>query len=130
MKNVIIEKTEKGLEVTVQGIKTGRKIDPNSSRQLRLAELEAKRVNGELRRGRPTNSESVRQQRLNELETKRANGTLKLGRPVSSDSQRQQRLAELEMKRANGTLKLGRPKKVKIESVELVEIQAAEGGIG
>jgi hypothetical protein len=102
MKNIIIEKTAKGLEVTVQGIKTGRKIDPTSARQLRLKELEAKRANGELKRGRPT----------------------------VADSARQLRLKELEAKRANGTLKLGRPAKVKIESVELVEIQAAEGGIG
>jgi hypothetical protein len=130
MKNVIIEKTEKGLEVTVQGVKTGRKINPLSQRQQRLAELEAKRVNGTLKLGRPVSSDSARQIRLAELEMKRENGTLRRGRPVSKDSQRQQRLAELEMKRANGTLKLGRPKKVKIESVELVEIQAAEGGIG
>ena len=129
MKNVIIEKTEKGLEVTVQGIKTGRKIDPTSARQLRLKELEAKRANGELKRGRPTVADSARQLRLKELEAKRANGELKRGRPVSSDSARQLRLKELEAKRANGTLKLGRPAKVKIESVELVEIQAAEGGI-
>jgi hypothetical protein len=129
MKSVIIEKTEKGLEVTVVGVKTGRKIDLTSKRQIRLAELEAKRVNGELRRGRPVSNDSQRQQRLAELEAKRVNGELKRGRPVSSDSARQLRLKELEAKRANGTLKLGRPAKVKIESVELVEIQAAEGGI-
>jgi hypothetical protein len=53
MKNVVIEKTVKGLEISVVGVKTGRKIDPNSSRQLRLKELELKKLNGELRRGRP-----------------------------------------------------------------------------
>ena len=30
MKNVVIEKTVKGLEISVVGVKTGRKIDPNS----------------------------------------------------------------------------------------------------
>ena len=32
----------------------GRKVDPNSARQIRLAELDAKRANGELKRGRPS----------------------------------------------------------------------------
>lgn len=31
----------------------GRPVNPNSERQKRLAELEAKRANGELKRGRP-----------------------------------------------------------------------------
>ena len=60
----------------------GRKVDPNSARQVRLAELEEKRANGELRRGRPVNPNSARQQRLAELEVKRANGELKRGRPA------------------------------------------------
>jgi len=42
MKNVVIEKTENGIDVMVIGVKTGRKINPNSSRQLRLKELETK----------------------------------------------------------------------------------------
>ena len=86
MKNVVIEKTVKGLEISVVGVKTGRKIDPNSSRQLRLKELELKKLNGELRRGRPVNVNSERQIRLNELESKRVNGNLKLGRPVNENS--------------------------------------------
>ena len=65
----------------IKGKKTGRKIDPNSARQLRLKELEAKRKNGELRQGRPVDPNSARQQHLKELEQKRANGGLKRGRP-------------------------------------------------
>jgi hypothetical protein len=45
-------------------VKLGRKINPNSARQIRLAELEAKRSNGELKRGRPVDTTSERQFRL------------------------------------------------------------------
>ena len=41
--------------------KRGRKVNPNSARQIRLKELEAKRANGELKRGRPVDPNSVRQ---------------------------------------------------------------------
>ena len=98
---------EMNVDTTVK--KKGRKIDPTSKRQIRLAELAEKRANGELKKGRPINSESKRQQRLAELELKRSNGTLKKGRPVSKDSKRQIRLAELAAKKANGTLSKGRP---------------------
>ena len=64
----------------------GRNVDPNSARQIRLAELEAKRANGELRRGRPVNASSARQLRLAELEQKRANGTLRRGRPAKKSN--------------------------------------------
>jgi hypothetical protein len=40
-------------------VKLGRKINPNSARQIRLAELEAKRSNGELKRGRPVDTNSA-----------------------------------------------------------------------
>jgi hypothetical protein len=40
-------------------VKLGRKINPNSARQIRLAELEAKRSNGELKRGRPVDTTSA-----------------------------------------------------------------------
>jgi hypothetical protein len=75
------------------------------------------------------NPESKRQRRLAELNEKRANGELKRGRPVGSginpNSKRQLRIAELEAKRANGTLKVGRPKgsgtkTAKTETVEVV----------
>lgn len=111
MKNVVIEKVEKGLNVKVEGVKTGRPVNPNSARQIRLKELEAKRKNGELKRGRPVVEGSARQLRLKELEAKRKNGELQLGRPVDPTSARQKRLAELEAKRKNGELKRGRPSK-------------------
>jgi hypothetical protein len=95
--------------------KRGRPVDTNSVRQVRLAELEAKRANGELRRGRPVETDSARQIRLAELEAKKASGGFKLGRPVDTSSARQVRLAELEAKRASGELRRGRPAKVKTE---------------
>jgi hypothetical protein len=95
--------------------KRGRPVDTNSVRQVRLAELEAKRANGELRRGRPVETDSARQIRLAELEAKKASGEFKLGRPVDTSSARQVRLAELEAKRASGELRRGRPAKVRIE---------------
>jgi hypothetical protein len=95
--------------------KRGRPVDTNSVRQVRLAELEAKRANGELRRGRPVETDSARQIRLAELEAKKASGEFKLGRPVDTSSARQVRLAELEAKRASGELRRGRPAKVKTE---------------
>lgn len=99
----------------------GRPVDPNSERQQRLAELEAKRNNGELKRGRPVNGASVRQARLAELAAKaEANGGLiKRGRPVNGTSERQKRLAELEAKRANGELKRGRPAMIKVVVAEV-----------
>ena len=38
-------------------------------------------MNGELRKGRPVNENSVRQMRLKEIEERKLNGTFKLGRP-------------------------------------------------
>ena len=52
VKNVEVEVVN--VEVVNVEVKTlGRKINPNSTRQLRLKELEVKRANGELRKGRP-----------------------------------------------------------------------------
>jgi hypothetical protein len=119
MKNVIIEKVAKNkIEVTVKGIKTGRKVDPTSVRQLRLAELEAKRLNGELKRGRPVVANSERQVRLVKQAENKANG-IGQGRPVNPNSVRQIRLAELESKRVNGELKRGRPAKIKSDNNEV-----------
>ena len=112
----------KKVEVVVKEVaKKGRPVNPNSVRQLRLKELEAKRKNGELKRGRPTVEGSARQIRLAELEKKRANGELKRGRPVVEDSARQKRLAELEAKKKlnGGKMPLGRPK-AKVEELEVV----------
>lgn len=98
-------------EVVVESVATakGRKVNPESARQKRIAELAAKRVNGEIKKGRPVNGESGRQKRLAELSAKREAGELKRGRPVNENSARQARLAKA------GTVKKGRPAKVKEE---------------
>lgn len=68
----------------------GRPVNPNSARQQRIAELEAKRVAGELKRGRPTVAGSKRQETLAKRAEKVANGgELKRGRPVNPESKRQ-----------------------------------------
>ena len=118
------------LEVAVEkksfkGIKTGRKINENSKRQKRLAELNAKIEAGvTIKKGRPVVEDSVRQLKLKELEAKRANGELKLGRAVDPTSKRQLRIAELEARRANGELKRGRPAKSKdvVNDVNLIDM--------
>ena len=118
------------LEVAIEkksfvGIKTGRKVDVNSKRQQRLAELNAKIEAGvTISRGRPVSSDSERQKRIAELETKRANGELKLGRKVDSSSKRQLRITELEARRANGECKRGRPAKSKdvVNDVNLIDM--------
>ena len=128
MKNVVIEKVEKGLNVKVESIKTGRPVNPNSVRQLRLKELELKRQNGELKKGRPIVEGSNRQMRLKELELKRQNGELKKGRPSNPNSARQMRLKELEMKKKlnGGKMPLGRPKSTKL-SIEKLDIKLVDG---
>jgi hypothetical protein len=117
MKNVVIEKTVKGLEISVVGVKTGRKVDPNSVRQVRLAELAAKRANGELRRGRPVDTMSERQFRLKKQSINKALGIGGQGRPINPNSARQIRLNELAAKAKlnGGAVKRGRPAKVKVE---------------
>lgn len=116
------------VNVEVVAIK-GRPVNENSARQLRLKELEAKKAAGTLVKGRPVNVNSERQLRLKVQALNKANG-IGQGRPVNPNSARQQRLAELESKKAanGGTIKRGRPAQVK-ESVEAVEIAAAEGNI-
>ena len=110
MKNVIVE------EVKV----LGRPVNPNSARQIRLAELETKRQNGELKRGRPVNPMSERQFRLKTQSINKALG-LGQGRPVNPNSARQIRLAELKAKaEANGgTVKRGRPALPKADGSEV-----------
>jgi hypothetical protein len=110
MKNIIVE------EVKV----LGRPVNPNSVRQIRLAELEAKKANGELKRGRPVNPNSERQARLEKQAVNKANGVGQ-GRPVNPNSARQIRLAELKAKaEANGgAVKRGRPAKMKVDGSEV-----------
>jgi hypothetical protein len=120
----------KAIEITTEkksfkGIKTGRKPNPESNRQKRLAELNAKIEAGvTISRGRPVSSDSERQKRIAELEAKRASGELKLGRRVNESSARQLRLKELEARRANGEVKRGRPAKSKCKTndVNLIDM--------
>ena len=75
-------------------VQLGRPINPNSVRQQKIAEREAKRAAGELRRGRPVVEGSKRQQVLAQRAEKLANGeTLKRGRPIVAGSKRQLELA-------------------------------------
>lgn len=113
---VIIEKK------SFKGIKTGRKPNPLSQRQKRLAELNAKIEAGvTIKKGRPVVEDSMRQLRLKELEVKRASGELKLGRAVNPLSKRQLRIAELEAKRVNGEIRRGRPKK-QSDEISLIDM--------
>ena len=105
----------------VEVVKLGRKVNPNSVRQLRLKELELKKLNGEIKRGRPINKDSERQARLKVQALNKAKG-IGQGRPINKNSARQQRLAELELKRVDGVIKKGRPAKVKDVVVMEVEI--------
>jgi hypothetical protein len=125
----------------------GRPVNPTSARQIRLAEIQAKRDAGlikrgrpsvpgsanqmkmyernfkihqglDIKRGRPVNETSERQARLKKQAENKANG-LGQGRPVNPNSARQLRLAELKAKaEANGgTVKRGRPAQAKGDEV-------------
>jgi hypothetical protein len=118
-----------GAEIEVKQL--GRPTNPDSVRQKRLAEMEAKRVAGELKRGRPVNGESERQKRLAEMAAKAElnGGVLKRGRPVNGGSERQKRLAEMEAKRAAGTLKRGRPAFVKVDAPVIITEEVVEQAV-
>jgi hypothetical protein len=91
----------------------GRPTNPNSARQIRLAEQAALRAAGLIKRGRPQVEGSANQAKLERRAQLAEMGlaTGERGRPTNPNSVRQQRLAMLAEKRAAGTLKLGRPKK-------------------
>ena len=109
-----------------KGIRTGRKVNPNSARQIRLAEAKAKAESGvEIKRGRPVVTDSERQKRIAELEAKRVDGQIKRGRETNPNSARQLRLKDLETRRANGTLTLGRPKK-QTDEISLIDMLKAK----
>jgi hypothetical protein len=98
------------------GEKLGRPVNPTSARQIKLAEIQAKREAGLIKRGRPSVPGSANQMKMYERNFKIQQGMeLKRGRPVNPESARAKRLADLEARRANGTLKLGRPKMVVVE---------------
>lgn len=106
--------------VVIEVKQLGRKVNPESARQKRIAELELKRQKGELKKGRPIVEDSARQKRIAELAAKKANGELRKGRPINTESKRQQRIAELNAKAEmnGGVIPKGRPKQIKIEVVE------------
>lgn len=110
--------------------KPGRPVDPNSKRQKRIADLEARRAAGTLKLGRPAETDSERQKRLAEKQAKVdaynaqqkliAEGVeideadilpnpASLGRPVNPESPRQIAIREYEAKKAAGLIKKGRP---------------------
>jgi hypothetical protein len=97
-------------------VQLGRPVNMNSARQIRLAEIAAKREAGLIKRGRPSVAGSANQMKQMERMAKILSGVeLKRGRPSNPESARAKRLADLEARRANGTLKLGRPKAIVIE---------------
>jgi len=106
-------------KVEVKEVKQlGRPVNVNSARQIRLAELAAKKANGELKRGRPVNENSERQARLAKQEINKMLGVGQ-GRPVNPNSARQLRLAELKAKAElnGGAVKRGRPVQVKGDEI-------------
>ena len=97
-------------------VQLGRPVNMNSARQIRLAEIAAKREAGLIKRGRPSVPGSANQMKMYERNFKIQQGLdIKRGRPVNPESARAKRIADLEARRANGTLKLGRPKAIVIE---------------
>jgi hypothetical protein len=94
----------------------GRPVNMNSARQIRLAEIQANREAGLIKRGRPSVPGSANQMKMYERNFKIQQGLdVKRGRPTNPESARAKRIADLEARRANGTLKLGRPKAVVVE---------------
>ena len=81
-----------------KGIRTGRKVNPNSARQIRLAEAKAKVEAGiQVKKGRPVVEGSARQIRIQELEARRANGEVKKGRPAK---QKEEEVSLIDMLKA------------------------------
>ena len=61
----------------------GRKINPMSTRQARLAVQVARALEGPIKKGRRINTASARQQRLAAFEARKANGeSIRRGRPA------------------------------------------------
>jgi len=74
--------------VSNEGVKVetrGRKVDPNSPRQIRLAKMAANKAAGKDGRGRKTDPNSARQAKLAKFEEKKAAGiVIARGRPKGS----------------------------------------------
>jgi DNA polymerase II large subunit len=130
IENVIEISTEKtviNLEANVEK-HLGRPVNPESARQKRIAELEQKRLNGELRKGRPIVEGSKRQQTLEARAAKISEvGELKRGRPVNGESKRQQVLAARAAKLSEGgELKKGRPINPESKRQQVLMVKAAK----
>ena len=81
--------------VATETKQTGRPVNPNSARQLKIQERLAKREAGLLKRGRPVIEDSKRQAVLAKRNEKVSNGiALAKGRPVNPNSKRQIELAK------------------------------------
>jgi hypothetical protein len=80
-----MSKKKETAPVTVEAKQKGRKSDPTSKRQMKMAEREAKINDGTLKKGRPAIAGSKRQIVLAEREAKRAAGIeVKRGRPAKA----------------------------------------------
>jgi hypothetical protein len=120
-------------EAVVEEKVLGRKINPNSERQKRLAAIEAARLaaGGELPKGRKVDLTSTRQMRIAAREAALAAGLLAKGRPVNENSARQQKFAERQaIIEAGGTIQRGRPKAIEKPLIPENEIVGEDGGDG
>ena len=80
-----MSKKKETAPVTVEAKQKGRKSNATSKRQIKIAEREAKKINGTLKKGRPAVAGSKRQIVLVEREAKRAAGIeVKKGRPAKA----------------------------------------------
>jgi len=80
-----MSKKKETAPVTVEAKQKGRKSNPTSKRQMKMAEREAKKIDGTLKKGRPAIAGSKRQIVLAEREAKRAAGIeVKKGRPAKA----------------------------------------------
>lgn len=121
-KSVSTEKAVANVETNVAKA-LGRPSNPESARQKKIADREAKRAAGELKRGRPAVAGSKRQAVLAaRAEKVAAGGTVSKGRPVNVNSKRQQALAA----KASGVeVKRGRPSR-NSESTAHAEVASTE----
>jgi hypothetical protein len=80
-----MSKKKETAPTTVEAKQKGRKSNPTSKRQMKMAEREAKKIDGTLKKGRPAVANSKRQIVLAEREAKRAAGIeVKKGRPAKA----------------------------------------------
>ena len=109
----------------------GRPTNPESARQKRLAEAEAKRAAGLIKRGRPVIEGSAHQKKLAEQAKRKEEngGEARRGRPVNPTSPRQMRLAAAAAKIAAGeVIKRGRPEGTKSAPAEGIEVVINQDG--